>query len=343
MKNFYPIRLAMVIAISLFGLFSAGQKVTAYMDTVKATSFTATFVPGNRPASKFWVTGIYGAQKVSLELFKDKKKQGIRLNYPEKGTVIATGTGVASGKGVLTFPLPLEGNAAYRLMISMASDSAANFTIYSGYAFLPGLEKWKLIGTAKVTGYLPAMENPAPFYGSQKKDTTRPLITDEWAQKANGSWMRMDGQKMPSPVINLLSHADSISGIGRDIAIIEKAIADKKVEPLQKERGIYYQVMKEGTGKPIAVTDTVKVYYKGSLFDDGSVFDQTKDEPRSFPLSRLITGWQIGVPLIKEGGKIKLVIPSHLGYSIRTRSPKIPPNSILVFEIEVVEAKASPL
>ena len=50
-------------------------------------------------------------------------------------------------------------------------------------------------------------------------------------------------------------------------------------------------------------------------------------------------GWQLGVPLCKVGGKIKLVIPSALAYSVRTRAPKIPPNSILVFEVEVLDAK----
>jgi FKBP-type peptidyl-prolyl cis-trans isomerase len=85
------------------------------------------------------------------------------------------------------------------------------------------------------------------------------------------------------------------------------------------------------------VTDTVQVHYKGYLLETSEVFDQTTNEPRRFPLNRLIPGWQLGVPLIKTGGRIILVIPSHLGYNIRTRSPKIPPNSILVFEIEVLD------
>ena len=67
--------------------------------------------------------------------------------------------------------------------------------------------------------------------------------------------------------------------------------------------------------------------------------DQSKEKPAIFPLKRLIKGWQIGVPLLKVGGKIKLVVPSDLAYSIRTRSAKIPPNSILEFEIEVLDAK----
>ena len=98
--------------------------------------------------------------------------------------------------------------------------------------------------------------------------------------------------------------------------------------------------MKEGTGRQVSLNDTVVAQYKGYLFADGTLyFDQTKDKPATFPLKRLIMGWQIGVPLCKVGGKIKLVIPSDLAYSIRTRAANIPPNSILVFEIEVVEVK----
>ena len=100
------------------------------------------------------------------------------------------------------------------------------------------------------------------------------------------------------------------------------------------------QCLKEGNGRQVSVNDTVTVYYKGYLLKDGSIFDQTKDKPATFPLKRLIMGWQIGVPLCKVGGKIKIIIPSNLAYSIRTRGAKIPPNSILVFEIEVVDAKA---
>ena len=99
--------------------------------------------------------------------------------------------------------------------------------------------------------------------------------------------------------------------------------------------------MKDGDGYSFSANDTVVVNYKGYRFSDGVVFDQTKGNPVTFPLSRLIKGWQIGVPLCKTGGKIKLLIPSALAYSIRTRSPKIPPNSTLVFEIEVLDIKTT--
>jgi FKBP-type peptidyl-prolyl cis-trans isomerase len=81
------------------------------------------------------------------------------------------------------------------------------------------------------------------------------------------------------------------------------------------------------------------VHYKGSLFNDGSIFDQTKQKPATFPLERLIKGWQIGLSHCRVGGKMRLYICSGSAYGIRTRSANIPPNSILVFDVEVLDAK----
>ena len=66
--------------------------------------------------------------------------------------------------------------------------------------------------------------------------------------------------------------------------------------------------------------------------------DETKEKIVVFPLKRLIKGWQIGLPFCKQGGKIRLIIPSSLAYSIRNLGI-ITPNSILVFDVEVVEIK----
>ena len=86
------------------------------------------------------------------------------------------------------------------------------------------------------------------------------------------------------------------------------------------------------------VSDTLTVNYKGWLIN-GEVFDQSKDKPVTFPLSRLIKGWQIGLTKCRKGGKIRLIIPSAIAYSIRARSEKIPPNSILLFDVEVLDIK----
>ena len=105
------------------------------------------------------------------------------------------------------------------------------------------------------------------------------------------------------------------------------------------KEGIYYQTIKNGFGEEISLSDTVTVFYKGYLLKDKRIFDQTKDKPVVFPLNRLIKGWQIGLVKTKVGSKIRLIIPSGLAYNIRCRSKDIAPNSVLVFDIEVVNTK----
>jgi FKBP-type peptidyl-prolyl cis-trans isomerase len=121
--------------------------------------------------------------------------------------------------------------------------------------------------------------------------------------------------------------------------MILEAVAAKKIDTTGSKEGVFYQILKEGDGDYVSVNDTVTVYYKGSLLKDGSIFDQTKDKPATFPLKRLIRGWQIAVPMCKAGGKIRIIIPSGLAYTIRSRSKDIPPNSVLVFDIEVLSSK----
>ncbi len=104
------------------------------------------------------------------------------------------------------------------------------------------------------------------------------------------------------------------------------------------ESGIQYVVMTAAEGdKPVA-TDTVKVHYKGT-FLNGETFDSSYDrgEPAVFPLNRVISGWTEGVQLMSVGSKFKFTIPSDLAYGPVGNPPRIPGNSVLEFEIELLE------
>ena len=104
------------------------------------------------------------------------------------------------------------------------------------------------------------------------------------------------------------------------------------------DSGIQYQVLTEGQGEKPQATDTVKVHYKGT-FLNGEEFDSSykRNEPAVFGLNRVIRGWTEGVQLMPVGSKYKFTIPSDLAYGPNGNPPRIPGNSVLEFEIELLE------
>jgi FKBP-type peptidyl-prolyl cis-trans isomerase len=107
--------------------------------------------------------------------------------------------------------------------------------------------------------------------------------------------------------------------------------------------GLQYQVLKAGTGANPKLTDVVKVNYKGTLLD-GTVFDSSYDSgsPIEFPLGQVIKGWQEGIQLAKVGGQIRLFVPPALAYGEIGSPPAIPPNSALIFDVELLDTRPAP-
>lgn len=103
--------------------------------------------------------------------------------------------------------------------------------------------------------------------------------------------------------------------------------------------GLQYQVLKEGDGKMPTKKDTVTAHYLGTL-TDGTKFDSSYDRgaPADFPVTGVIAGWTEALQLMKVGSKYKLFIPPDLAYGPSGR-PGIPPNSVLVFEVELLGIK----
>jgi len=103
------------------------------------------------------------------------------------------------------------------------------------------------------------------------------------------------------------------------------------------ESGLQYEIITEGTGKTPKTTDTVTVHYKGTTID-GTVFDDSskRGEPAVFGVTQVIPGWSEVLQLMKEGAKYKVVIPSSLAYGERGVPPMIEPNSVLVFDVELI-------
>jgi FKBP-type peptidyl-prolyl cis-trans isomerase FklB len=107
--------------------------------------------------------------------------------------------------------------------------------------------------------------------------------------------------------------------------------------------GLQYMVLSEGKGSHPKATDTVTVQYRGTLID-GTEFDSSykRGQPTTFALNQVIKGWTEGVQLLKEGGKIKLFVPSELAYGERGAGAQIGPNTSLIFEIELLSVAQTP-
>jgi len=123
-----------------------------------------------------------------------------------------------------------------------------------------------------------------------------------------------------------------------DDQIIKNYLSAKMLNATKDPSGLYYIMTSPGTGVSPVSTSTVEVKYKGMLIT-GTVFDQTAaDKTFTYALTGLIKGWQIGIPLMKKGGKATFYVPSELGYGGNDMGV-IPPNSILIFDIELIDVK----
>jgi FKBP-type peptidyl-prolyl cis-trans isomerase FkpA len=132
---------------------------------------------------------------------------------------------------------------------------------------------------------------------------------------------------------------------GIDAKTIDKYIADNNLgDKVQKtESGLHYVVQKPGSGPTPSQGDQVKVHYTGKLMD-GKVFDsslnnpQTGGKPIDFQVGvgMVIPGWEEGIMSMKKGEKRMLIIPSGLAYGTEGSGP-IPPNSVLLFDVELVD------
>jgi FKBP-type peptidyl-prolyl cis-trans isomerase FklB len=166
------------------------------------------------------------------------------------------------------------------------------------------------------------------------KDTVsgaKPMISDQEAEQIMAAFRSEMGSKAKK-----LGEQNKKAG--------EAFLADNKKKEGVKTlpSGVQYKVLKTGTGKMPTASDTVTVHYRGTLVD-GTEFDSSykRGEPATFPLRGVIPGWTEALQLMKTGSKWQIFIPAEKAYGESGAGGVIPPNSALIFEVELVSVQAS--
>jgi FKBP-type peptidyl-prolyl cis-trans isomerase FkpA len=323
MKQILLLSFAIIIATSLLAQNNQRQGVYTIPDSIKATGFITDITVTDKKNPKRMGAFII-ADDNFLGLMKNKTQKTIDWHFSDRLELKPT---------MQQWSYDWKYNETYKLLLLTAIDSASSTRLYSGYIFFPKENKWKLLATQTFNDTAGIKNIRAANTNNKKYAAT---FSNRWLLRSNNTWKALDSQTTKPPMLRPMSNIDSMA---QQKIEEENLITKLPKDSVTYKDGIFYQHLKEGTGRLVNLTDTVVIFYKGWLFSDGSVFDETKDKPATFPLSLLIRGWQIGVPQCKVGGKIRLFIPSGSAYGIRTFATDIPPNSTLVFDVEVVEVK----
>ncbi|EIM73718.1 FKBP-type peptidylprolyl isomerase [Nitritalea halalkaliphila LW7] len=142
-----------------------------------------------------------------------------------------------------------------------------------------------------------------------------------------------------------------------DTQLIQDYLAENNIEATRTESGLYYVIKENGNGPAIEPGKTAAVHYAGFLLDgtifdtsmksvaqENGIFNEQRDQAGNYTpfevrvgAGRVIRGWDEGLALLKKGDKATLYIPSPLGYGPRQSGPVIGPNSVLVFDVEIVD------
>lgn len=165
-------------------------------------------------------------------------------------------------------------------------------------------------------------------------------MTEQQAQQMMQRWQMAQQPKMEAKRKKEQEEAKKKADENKAKGDAFLAETAKKPSVKKIQDGLFYEVIKDGTGKSPTTEDTVKVHYTGTLID-GTEFDssRTKGQPAEFGVTRVIKGWTEAVQKMKVGSRWKLYIAPELAYGEFGR-PNIPGNSVLVFDVELLDIKS---
>jgi|SRR3989339_1471546 len=210
-----------------------------------------------------------------------------------------TGISCKKGSGTSSGELKTSGN---RLSYALGIDIGNSLKDLKGEVDLPSFYR----GIEDVLNDKAPLLNPQQAMEIKKESFQRIQVEQSEKAKKSGDFFLEENKKKPGVVVTA--------------------------------SGLQYIAERQGSGPKPTAADKVKVHYKGTLID-GKPFDSSYDrgQPVEFMVGGVIPGWSEALQLMPVGSKYRLFVPATLGYGERSPSPVIPPNSVLLFEVELLE------
>lgn len=262
--------------------------------------------------------------------------------FPIAAATAAAVVGSALALGQDPLPVPPQGTTATKTEAKTATPGAPPAAGASGLKDLKARSSYvigyDMIGRLKAQG----IEIDADAFLRGVRDVqagTKPALTEAEIQEAMQAAQQQATAKQAEMQKAMQAEAAKAGDAAKKEGDAFLAANAKKPGVVTLPSGLQYRVEQEGAGKSPKLGDAVTVHYEGRLVN-GQVFDSSyrKGEPVAFQLQRggLIAGWVEALPLMKTGAKWELYIPGDLGYGPRGHGPTIPPNTTLIFKVELL-------
>jgi FKBP-type peptidyl-prolyl cis-trans isomerase FkpA len=283
-----------------------------------------------------------GAQKISLSTTNNSlnlnfvsNKIQVSFSYigKEKAKIMAQGLGTLYKENSFQWEIQKIIGASYKLYIKTVIDSFSKITLHSGYIFLSNQKKWKLLGTFATDGLttIPFAQIESDRGKHDFKEMNIAMLS------INNNWKKLDSSiTFQPPQLWIFADVDSIQQQKNE----EKEIVKKyDLTDFSYKHGIFFKVTKDVTGERVKETDTIYFRVKcWRVSDEALVFYFTKTILHSQYVD-FIEGFKIGLKECSVGSQITMLIPSGKAYGIKTNEARVPPNSSLLFEVEIVNIK----
>jgi FKBP-type peptidyl-prolyl cis-trans isomerase FkpA len=253
-------------------------------------------------------------------------------NVPEIGQILLLNMAYVTADDSLLFSTDMQGGP-----VPVQIDTTSQGPIQEGFNMLQGGDSVIFKINAEDV-FVNTFNTQVPDFISPESDITfnigvEDVMTEEDFQAYQMEMMRKQQEDM------LAQQTEQMS---IDSTKIETYLSDNNIDAQTTASGLRYTIQQEGTGPSPSAGDTVYVHYTGKLLN-GEQFDSSYDrgEPLAFPIGQgmVIPGWDEGIALLQKGGEATLYIPSPLAYGPQARGDIIKENSILVFDVELVDVK----